>query len=93
MTSNARPHIRQTRPATIADVEVLALSPGDLLLYLCLHASHRHGLGGGLRPLCDVSETIQCFRDEIDWAQVADVPIANPDSEASPPSCALASII
>lgn len=60
----------RARPATIAGVEVLALSPEDLLLHLCLHASHRHGLGDGLRPLCDVSETIQRFRSELDWVQV-----------------------
>ena len=56
----------RARPATIAGVEVLALSPEDLLLHLCLHAAHRHGLGDGLRPLCDVCETILRFRSEMD---------------------------
>ena len=60
----------RARPATIAGVEVLALSPEDLLLHLCLHASHRHGLTAGLRPLCDIAETTQHFHDEVDWAQV-----------------------
>ncbi|MCX6842425.1 MAG: nucleotidyltransferase family protein [candidate division WOR-3 bacterium] len=62
----------RARPATIAGVEVLALSPEDLLLHLCLHAAHRHGLGFGLLPLCDIAKTIHRFRSEIDWAQVVD---------------------
>ena len=62
----------RARPAKIAGVEVLALCPEDLLLHLCLHTAHRHGLGDGLRPLCDVSETIQRFRDEMNWVQVAE---------------------
>ena len=62
----------RARPATIAGVEVLALSPEDLLLHLCLHAAHRHGLGDGLRPLCDVCETILRFQSEIDWTQVVE---------------------
>jgi hypothetical protein len=61
----------RARPATIAGVEVLALSPEDLLLHICLHASHRHGLGDGLRPLCDVAETIRRLQREMDWQQVA----------------------
>ena len=56
--------------ATIAGVEVLGLCPEDLLLHLCLHASHRHGLTAGLRPFCDIAETIRHFRGAMDWAQV-----------------------
>jgi hypothetical protein len=56
----------------MAGVEVLALSPEDLLLHLCTHACSKHCLGDGLRPLCDVSETIQRFRSELDWAEVAE---------------------
>jgi hypothetical protein len=60
----------RARPAMIAGVEVLA--PEDLLLHLCLHASHSHGLGFGLRPFCDIAEMIHRFRGEMDWAQVAE---------------------
>ena len=62
----------RARPATIAGVEVLAPSPEDLLLHLCTHASSKHCLQDGLRPLCDVSETIQRFRGETNWAEVAE---------------------
>ena len=57
-------------PATVAGVEVLALSPEDLLLHLCLHFGYQHRLTG-LKSLCDVAETIHRFRGEMDWAQVA----------------------
>jgi len=59
----------RARPATISGVEVLALSPEDLLLHLSLHFCYQHHLAG-LRSLCDIAETIHRFRGEIDWAQV-----------------------
>jgi hypothetical protein len=60
----------RARPATIAGVEVLALSPEDLLLHLCLHFSYQHLLAT-LRSFCDIAETIHRFRDEMDWTRVA----------------------
>jgi hypothetical protein len=62
----------RAHPATIAGVEVLALSPEDLLLHVCMHASVGHGLGIGVRPFCDIAETIHRFRSEMDWAQVVE---------------------
>jgi hypothetical protein len=62
----------RARPAIIAGVEVLALSCEDLLLQLCLHATHRHGLEDGLRPFVDIAKTTRRYRDEIDWTQVAE---------------------
>ena len=61
---------KRARPATIADVKVLMLSPEDLLLHLCLHATYHHFFGYGLRPFCDISETIRHYQDEIDWEQI-----------------------
>lgn len=61
----------RAQPACVAGVRVLALSPEDLLLHLCLHSSYREGMKAGLRPLCDISETILRFRDEVDWARLA----------------------
>jgi len=62
----------RARLATVAGVEVLTLSPEDLLLHLCLHASYRHGLESGLRPFCDIAEVIQRFPREMDWTQVVE---------------------
>jgi len=55
----------RARPAAVAGVEVLSLSPEDLLLHLCLHFSYKDGCVG-LRSLCDVAETIHRFRGEVD---------------------------
>jgi len=60
----------RARPATIAGVEVLALSPEDLLLHLCLHVCCRHRLDASLLYFCDISETIHRYRDRMDWDQV-----------------------
>ncbi|HEV8343480.1 MAG TPA: nucleotidyltransferase family protein, partial [Candidatus Binatia bacterium] len=54
----------------IANSEAMVLSPEDLLLHLCHHASCSHILTGGLRPLCDIYETVQYYNGTIDWEQV-----------------------
>ena len=59
----------RARPATIAGVEALTLSPEDTLLHLCLHFSHKHYMSG-LRFLCDITQVIQRMRHQIDWTQV-----------------------
>jgi hypothetical protein len=61
----------RARPVTIAGVEVLALSPEDLLLHLCLHFGYQHHLAG-LKSFCDVAETIHHFRGKMDWQQVVE---------------------
>ena len=61
----------RAHPATTAGVEVLALSPEDLLLHLCIHFGCVHHLTG-LRSFCDITETIRRCRGEMDWLQVAD---------------------
>jgi hypothetical protein len=58
----------RARPVTIAGVEVLALSPEDLILHLCLSLSHQGFTG--LKRLCDTAETICRFGGKIDWEQV-----------------------
>lgn len=57
-------------PAAVVGVEVLVLSPEDLLLHLCLHATHRHGLSDGLRPFVDIARVASHYRNEMDWPQV-----------------------
>jgi hypothetical protein len=61
----------RARPSVIAGTETLVLSTEDLLLHLCIHASHNHeGFVLGLRPICDVSATILRHRHEIDWERL-----------------------
>jgi len=58
----------RTIRAKVAGVEVLVLSPEDLLLHLCQHAC-KHKLNG-IRPLCDIRETIGYYEQRIDWGAI-----------------------
>jgi len=60
---------KRAQPASINDLQVMVLSPEDLILHLCVHATH-HIMKAGLRPFCDLFEVIRHYRDEIDWKQV-----------------------
>lgn len=57
-------------PARIAGVDILGLCPEDMLLHLCCHASYHHRFEFGLRPSCDIAETIRHFGDSLAWQQV-----------------------
>jgi hypothetical protein len=57
----------RARPAEIAGAEVLVLSPEDLLLHPCLHASFTHGFRVGLRACWDILETVNHYGQAIDW--------------------------
>lgn len=58
-------------PAKIGGVQVLMLSPTDLLLHLCLHASVQHCFDGiGLRGFWDMALVIRRYGDEINWEQL-----------------------
>lgn len=54
----------------IEGIEVLSLCPEDLLLHLCMHASFHHVFDNGIRPLFDISHTIEHYTEELDWEQV-----------------------
>lgn len=57
-------------PVNIAGVDVLALSPEDLVLHLCLHFAYQHHLNLGLRGLNDVTEVLQHYNKQLDWARL-----------------------
>lgn len=61
----------RARPSRIAGVEVLTLSPEDLLLHLCVHLACQHGLVIP-KAVCDIAETIRRYRNEMNWSEVAD---------------------
>ena len=55
-------------PITISGQKTFSLSPEDNLLHLCVHGAFHHLFQDvGLRILCDISETINRFGNEIDW--------------------------
>lgn len=60
----------RSRPAVIAGAEAAVLCPEDLLLHLCLHAGCTHGFEPGLKLFCDISETLEHNRTELDWSVV-----------------------
>lgn len=55
-------------PASIGGKDMLGLSPEDLMLHLCFHTSYQHNFSFGLRPFCDIAETIRFYENEINWA-------------------------
>ena len=57
-------------PVRIAGVEVLVLSPEDLLLHLSMHASFDHQFRLGLRACWDVLEVVRHHRDVINWDEL-----------------------
>ena len=59
-------------PVQIAGCEALTLAPEDLLLHLCMHTSYHHQFAFGLRPSCDIAETISRFGSALDWQTVAE---------------------
>ncbi|OAD23051.1 hypothetical protein THIOM_001124 [Candidatus Thiomargarita nelsonii] len=61
---------KRARPTTIAGIQVLVLSPEDLLLHLCLHMVYHHLFERGLISLCDIWETLPHYQDQIEWEQV-----------------------
>ena len=61
---------KRAQPAIIDDVQVLVLSPEDLILHLCTHIIRHIVEFIGLRSFCDLSEIIRHYQDEIDWEQL-----------------------
>lgn len=60
----------RARPARIAGVEALVLSPEDLILHLCLHVAFAHQFRAGLRAFWDVHEVARHHGDALDWEVV-----------------------
>lgn len=61
---------KRARATTIAEREVLVLSPEDLLLHLCVHAAFNHLFQMMLRALYDIAEVIHYYQDQIAWEVV-----------------------
>jgi hypothetical protein len=74
--------------AEVAGARVHALSPNDLILHLCLHASFNHRFETSILPLIDVDLTVDRYRGRVDWAALAAV--ANADGRSRYVHCTLA---
>jgi len=63
---------RRSQPIALGGREVLALSPEDLLLHLCLHTSYHHRFDRmALKGLVDIDMVIAAFEGRLDWRRVA----------------------
>ncbi len=54
-------------PSRAAHAEAQGLSPVDLLLHLCVHASYQHQYEFGLRPSCDLQRVLSFYGEQFDW--------------------------
>lgn len=57
----------------IGRLEVLTLSPTDLLLHLCLHIAVLHRFSVKLRDLYDVDQAVRKYEGELDWGLLTDL--------------------
>ena len=57
-------------PISVEGVDALALAPEDLLLHVCMHVAYMHGFNFGLRPFCDIAETVRHNGPDLNWGQV-----------------------
>jgi hypothetical protein len=60
----------RAEPARIAGQETWVLSPEDLLLHLCIHASYHHHFRVRLRHLADVAATVERYAAALRWHQL-----------------------
>jgi hypothetical protein len=61
---------KRAKTSSLNGIDAPTLSPEDLLLHLCLHVSLHHGFANGVKGLCDINETIERYRDNIDWGKI-----------------------
>jgi hypothetical protein len=60
----------QAQTITIANQQTFVLSPEDLLLHVCIHATYFHLFQQGVRALCDVDAIIRHCQSTLNWQEV-----------------------
>jgi hypothetical protein len=73
--------------AEVAGAPARVLSPEDLVLHLCLHASYQNRFRIPLLALCDLAAVIGGHGDDVDWRRMAG--IANADGRGRLAWCTL----
>jgi hypothetical protein len=63
---------KRAQPGSIQGVEVLVLSPEDLLLHLCAHTGVHHGFSNGVMPLVDIQRLIEFYSTALNWQRVVE---------------------
>ncbi len=61
---------KRAKAVNLAKTQALVLAPEDQLFHLCMHCL-AHGFTPKLllRKLCDISETLKCYKKEFNWIQ------------------------
>jgi len=60
----------RAEPVVLAQAPALALSPNDLLVFLCVHAIH-HLFWIRISMICDIGEVVRQKGMELDWQLIA----------------------
>ncbi len=65
---NIKKWFKRAKYTKLDGCPVLIPAPEDMIIHLCLHL-YNHGYDSKmiLRELCDISETLNHYREEIDW--------------------------
>jgi len=59
-------------PVKLSGCNLSTLCPEDMLLHLCMHSAYQHEFAFGLRPSCDLAQLLDCYNNNIAWADVLD---------------------
>lgn len=70
-TVEPREILSRAAPFRSESCELAGLSPEDLLLHVCIHASYQHVFLADLRPYCDIAEIARRFGGGMRWDLVA----------------------
>ena len=54
----------------VDSMDLLVLSPEDLLIHVCIHASLHHRFASGLLHLCDIAEILSNYGTALDWGKI-----------------------
>ena len=67
---------QRSTPITANGVTLQGFCPEDLLLHVCMHATYHHWFQQGVRFLCDVTEIIHRYGDQLDWDAIVQRAVA-----------------
>ncbi|MBN1380887.1 MAG: nucleotidyltransferase family protein [Deltaproteobacteria bacterium] len=64
---------KQAHATSLHGINVLTLSPEDLLIHICVHASILHGFEGGIKSFIDISRTVEHYGTALDWQRLLNI--------------------
>lgn len=67
---------QRSTTVTLNGATVQGFCPEDLLLHICMHATYHHWFQQGVRFLCDITELIHRYGEQLDWDAVVQRAVA-----------------